>query len=505
MSLTSSRARWFVMLLIVLAAVLVGGFAGSWATARTGWSPFRTSVNSSMFMRTVEAANTANDVSFLNGFVPVVKQVLPGVVNIASSKLVKSPHEELPPFFADPFFRHFFGDQFPGQSPVPREQRERSLGSGVIVSSDGQIITNNHVISGATEITVSLSDRREFTGKLVGADPKTDIAILKIDAKDLPAVALGDSTHMRVGDFAVAVGNPFGVGQTVTMGIISATGRGGLGIEDYEDFIQTDAAINPGNSGGALVDVNGNLVGINTAILSGGGGNQGVGFAVPINMARYVMDQILKNGKVIRGWLGVTVQPVTPAMAKALGQPGVAAGALVSDVAPDSPAARSGVTRGDIIVELNGQPVMDSRALSLKVAELAPGTTVRLKVRREGQDKELSVKLGELPASAAANEPASGETETPHLGISVETLTPQIAQQLKLPAGAKGVVIDDVVAGSAAEQAGLQRGDVIEEANRKPVTSVQDFRAALNSSGKQPVLLLVNRAGNHRYVVVEPE
>src|SRR5262249_23990354 len=254
-------------------------------------------------------------------------------------------------------------------------QREHSLGSGVIVSSDGHILTNNHVVDGATEIKVSLPDKREMNAKVVGTDPKTDVAVLKIDARELPTLPLGDSTKMRVGDCAIAVGNPFGVGETVTVGIISATGRGGLGIEDYEDFIQTDAAVNPGNSGGPLVNVNGELIGINTAILSGGGGNEGVGFAVPINMARTVMNQILKTGKVTRGWLGVAVQPVTPSIAKAFGVSGEARGALIADISPDSPAAHAGLAKGDIIVEMNGQPVTDSRALSLKVSEMAPGTT----------------------------------------------------------------------------------------------------------------------------------
>src|SRR5262249_48275966 len=253
-------------------------------------------------------------------------------------------------------------------------QREHSLGSGVIVSSDGHILTNNHVVNGATEIKVSLPDKREMDAKVVGTDPKTDIAVLKIDAKDLPTLPLGDSTKMRVGDFVIAVGNAFGVGEAVTMGIISATGRGGLGIEDYEDFIQTDAAVNPGNSGGALVNVNGELIGINTAILSGGGGNVGVGFAVPVNMARTVMNQIIKTGRVTRGWLGVAIQPMTPSIAKAIGVSGESQGALVADVAADSPAARAGLVKGDIITELNGQAVTDSRALSLKVSEMAPGT-----------------------------------------------------------------------------------------------------------------------------------
>src|SRR5262249_30035121 len=256
-----------------------------------------------------------------------------------------------------------------------RPLRQQGEGSGVIVSADGYIVTNNHVVDGATELNVSMSDKREMKARVIGTDSQTDIALIKVDARDLPHVTLGSSAAVEVGDIALAIGNPFGLGQTVTMGIISATGRGGLGIEDYEDFIQTDAAVNPGNSGGPLVNVNGELIGINTAILSGGGGNEGVGFAVPINMARTVMNQILKTGKVPGGWLGVAVQPVTPSIAKAFGVSGEARGALIADISPDSPAAHAGLAKGDIIVEMNGQPVTDSRALSLKVSEMAPGTT----------------------------------------------------------------------------------------------------------------------------------
>ena len=272
----------------LLAALIVGVLAGSWITTR-------------VFAFT--EGNADSQVSFTNGFASVAKKALPAVVNIASSKIIRFPDQGQSPFFSDPFFRQFFGDDF---SRLPREQRQRSLGSGVIVNSDGYILTNSHVVAGADEIKISLGDKREFKGRIVGTDPKTDVAVVKIEVKGLPTLTFGDSSKVQVGEFALAVGNPFGIGQTLTMGIISATGRRGLEIEDYEDFIQTDAAVNPGNSGGALVNVHGELIGINTAIVSGGGGgNQGVGFAVPINMARAVMDEIVKHGKVTRGWLGV--------------------------------------------------------------------------------------------------------------------------------------------------------------------------------------------------------
>src|ERR1041385_8140296 len=388
MSTNFVRPRSSFVIVAVALALLVGGLTGSWVTAKTGRAPFGVAEAVPMWISTAAGGEVAKQVSFVNGFVPVVKKALPAVVNIASSKIIRSPNRgPQAPFFSDPLFQQFFGDDFSREFRIPREQRERSLGSGVIVSPDGHILTNNHVVDGASEIKVSLSDKRELRARIIGTDPKTDIAVLKVDAKDLPVMTFGDSSKSQVGDFAIAVGNPFGVGQTVTMGIISATGRGGLGIEDYEDFIQTDAAINPGNSGGAMVNVRGELIGINTAIISGGGGNQGVGFAVPVNMARGVMDQILKHGKVTRGWLGVTIQPVTPAMAKAFGLQGPPRGALVSDITPDGPAARSGLTKGDIILELNGEPVSDSRALSLQISMLAPGTSVRLKVSRNGQER----------------------------------------------------------------------------------------------------------------------
>jgi serine protease Do len=305
-----------------------------------------------------------------------------------------------------------------------------------------------------------------------------------------------------VGDVVLAIGNPFGIGQTVTMGIVSATGRGNLGIEDYEDFIQTDAAINPGNSGGALINTRGELIGINTAILSNGAqGNQGIGFAVPINMARQVMEQILKTGKVTRGWLGIGIQPVTAAIAKAFGlnEP---RGALVGDVTPDSPAARSGIAKGDIILEFNGQPIAESRHLQLKVAQTAPGTTVRLKLFRDGQPREVSVTLGELPTEQQrASE--DNERDSTLDGVSVDEMTPHIARQLGLPAQTTGVVVVEVEPGSAAADAGLQRGDVIQAVNRRPVTNANEFERAIRQAGNDSVLLLINRGGRSFYAVIE--
>ncbi len=327
---------------------------------------------------------------------PAAKVAMPAVVKISASKVVKTPagfsDQQIPPMF-----RQFFGGEegFPQQAP--RSHREGGLGSGVVVSPDGYILTNNHVVDSATDVLVTLPDRREFRAKVIGTDPKTDIAVLKIDASNLPVITVGNSARMQVGDAVLAIGNPYGVGQTVTMGIVSATGRTGLGIEDYEDFIQTDASINPGNSGGALVNDRGELVGINTAILApGSGGNQGIGFAVPVNLARNVMDQIVDHGKVERAYLGVNVQEVTPAIAKAMGLSSPA-GALVSDVSPNSPAQRAGLQSGDVILAINGISVAERNQLVMNVSMMNPGQTVLLKVFRDGQTREITAQVGELP------------------------------------------------------------------------------------------------------------
>src|SRR6202158_6152413 len=331
------------------------------------------------------------------GFATIVKSVLPYVVNISTSKVVRAQTELPEGTFNDPFFRQFFGPGSENRSQNPRSQREESLGSGVIVSPDGYILTNNHVIEGATDVKVTLSNKRQLQAKVVGADSKTDIAVLKIEGNDYPAITIGDSSKVQVGDYALAVGDPFGVGQTVTMGIVSAMNRGNLGIEDYEDFIQTDAPINPGNSGGALINDRGELIGINTAILShGSGGNEGIGFAVPVNLAREVMGQILDHGKVNRAYLGIMVQDVSPAIAKAMGLNDMA-GVLVGDVSPSGPAQKSGIKRGDIILEVNGKPVADSRELRMNISMMKPDADVKVKILRDGKESDRTVKLGELP------------------------------------------------------------------------------------------------------------
>ena len=489
--------RWAATV-IILAALIGGGLLASSLKNWTG----REVVGASSV--TVPMAKDALPISlgnFTNGFSSVLKPALPAVVNISTSKVVKQRQGQNP-FGNDPFFRQFFGDQF-GQGK-PQQERQQSLGSGVILTPDGTIVTNNHVIDGASDIKVQLSDKREFRAKLVGTDPKTDVAILKIDASGLPTLPLGDSNSLHVGDLVFAIGDPFGIGETATMGIVSATGRGGLGIENYEDFIQTDASINPGNSGGAMIDLHGNLVGINTAILSGGsGGNQGVGFAIPISMAKNVMDQILTHGKVVRGYMGVYIQDVDPKIAKAFGLQ-QAGGALVGDVSPDTPAARAGLKKGDVILKLNGEPVDSRNQLTLRVSQTPPGTPIKLTVWHDGKVQDMSLKLGELPEKSAKSEGEEAAGNSALEGVDVQELTPEIAQQLNLSVGTHGVVVTSVDPSSPAATTGLNRGDVIQEVNHKPVHSVDEYNQAIASSGKQPVLLLVNHGGRTAFIVVEP-
>lgn len=497
--------RWVAIL--VLAAALVGG--GILAIGLRSWSGVSVLGAGNLPVTVDRNASPVPLGNFANGFATVLKPALPAVVNIHSSKVVKQ--RQGMPFFNDPFFRQFFGDQFGQGQPQP--QKEESLGSGVIVTSDGTILTNNHVIDGASEIKVELSDKRDFKAKLIGTDPKTDVAVLKIDATGLPTMPLGDSSKIQVGDVVFAIGDPFGVGETATMGIVSAKGRQ-IGIEGprgYEDFLQTDAAINPGNSGGAMIDLHGDLVGINTAIETGGSeGNVGIGFAIPINMAKAIMDQLVAHGKVVRGSLGVYIENVDAAMAKQFGLSS-AQGVLIGDVISDTPASRAGLRRGDIILKVNGEPVNDRTQLSLKISEMAPGTTVHLELWRDNKSVDVTATLSDL-AQQEAKEGSNGEggeggsSESPSgtalAGVEVQNLTPDVLQQLNLPSGTHGVVITQVDPTSVAAEAGLQRGMVIQEVNHKPVSNISQYKQALAGSPGS-VLLLVNNGGVTTYITIE--
>jgi serine protease Do len=437
----------------------------------------------------------------------IVKIVAPAVVTIRTeARANSSPAQfQLPD---EDFFRRFFGDPGDEQRPSPRQPRpfrQSGLGSGVIVTTDGYILTNNHVVDDADEIRVELTDGRSLVAKLVGTDEPSDLALLKINATNLHAVNLGNSDAVQVGDVVLAVGNPLGVGQTVTMGIISAKGRSNRsGSGSYEDFLQTDAPINRGNSGGALVNLKGELVGINSQILSQSGGNIGIGFAIPSNMAKSVMDDLRTTGKVTRAQLGVTVQPVTSDLAESLGLNDVN-GALIGSVTPDSAADRAGLKRGDVIKSFNGQPVSDTNTLRNRVASAKPGSTADVTVIRDGDEEQISVKLDEATGNRAArNAPDADGADNSALGVTVAPLTAELASRYRLPRGTRGIVVQEVDPDGRAAAAGIQSGDVIEEVNRRPVESVDDLRAAVRRSTDRPVLLLINRQGSQLFMTVRP-
>lgn len=433
-------------------------------------------------------------------FSEIVNAVSPTVVNISTTKIMR---RDALPFSEDPFFDFFkpfhdFG--------LPKKWKEQNLGSGVIVSNDGYIITNNHVIEKSEEIQVTLYDKRTFKGKVVGADPKTDIAVVKISADNLPTAPWGDSDKLQVGEFVLAIGNTFGLSHTVTMGIISAVGRANVGIADYEDFIQTDAAINPGNSGGPLVNIKGELIGINTAIFSKSGGYQGIGFAVPSNMARLVLDQLMKQGKIVRGWLGVTIQDMTPELSRNFGLKN-SNGALVSDITKGSPAEKAGIVRGDIILEFSGKEIKSVGGLRNMVAQSKIGSQVTIKILRNSKEHAITAVIAELPKEAAG---APQELPSPDIrrnslsGITVMELTKEIARQLGISTGEKGVVVVKVEQGSEAEDSGIKKGDVIHEVDKKKIRGIEDFnRIASSIEPGTPVLLFVNRGGRLFYVAIK--
>lgn len=447
---------------------------------------------------------------FNGGFVDIAKATTPAVVNISTSWTAKgNTGGAFGPFMDDPFFRKFFGDKFFREFENPRERRQKSLGSGVIVDPTGYIITNNHVVEGADRIHVLLSDQREFEAKLIGTDPKTDLAVIKIEAGNLPIIPWGNSDNLQVGEYVLAIGNPFGLNQTVTMGIVSAVGRANMGIAEYEDFIQTDAAINPGNSGGALVNTRGELVGINTAIFSQSGGYMGVGFAVPSGMANLIMESLIQEGRVIRGWLGVSIQDITSELSKEF-KLSEMRGALVSDVMEQSPASRGGLRQGDVIISYAGQVINSTIDLRNRVAQTRVGEIVKVRVIRNGKKLELDIDIGEQPSdfSKISSVPGrSGEEKISSVldGIIVRTPTSETARRFGFSEKQKGVVVLEVTPGSRAEDSGLKVGDLILEINRTPLETLSDYNRLVKRLNKnQSVLFLVNREGRQFYLSLKP-
>jgi serine protease Do len=499
---------WLVPFTLVTGGIVIGVVIAS----NMGWLPTGSAGPEPIPTPIIRPVATAPQPPMGGGegknFVEIAKMVKPAVVNIAATRTGKSGDNPHGSPLDDPFFRKFFGDEFLKRDAPHREPKERGQGSGVIVEANGLIITNNHVVNKADEIRVFLSDKREFKGKLIGTDAKTDIAIVKIEATGLSTIPWADSDQLEVGEYVLAVGSPFGLTQTVTMGIVSAVGRASMGIAEYEDFIQTDAAINPGNSGGALVNVRGELVGINTAIFSQSGGSMGIGFAVPSNLSRAVMDQLVRTGKVVRGWLGVSIQDLTPELASQFGIIDTK-GVLVSDVLADSPAKKAGFERADVIVEYDGK-IMDSPThLRNAVAQTPIGKKVSVKLIRDKKPKTIEVAIVEQPKSLG--QPGSEESRESAVptgvlsDLDVREINEELAARYGLKGIERGVVVVKIKPGSNAEEMGVREGDIILEVNRKPVTSYKSYEQAASALAKDhPVLLLLKRKGQTIYLTLKP-
>lgn len=487
---------------ILILSIVILTSCQSWSASQVGQTKDKKAIDN-----TPQAPVVVDGVR--TSYADIVVKTTPAVVQItAVTTTGKTKKIEGSPNLEDLF------NQFPNLPQQPEQRRPtRGFGSGVIVKADGTILTNHHVIDEADKITVETSDSKTYEAKVVGSDPPSDLAVLKIEGEGFPFLNLGDSDQVRIGDIVLAIGNPLGIGQTVTSGIISAKGRRtGLGDgSSFQDFLQTDAPINQGNSGGALVNVNGELVGINSQILSQSGGSIGIGFAIPSNMAKIVMEQLLESGKVRRGMLGVNIQDINSDLAKTLDL-SEASGVIVSNVRQGSAADKAGIKRGDVITKINGETVEDGNYLRNKVAATTPGTEVTLTVNRDKKDQNVKVTLDEFEiegakASDEENSP-SGDNKSQQngkLGLSLQPLTQELSKTLRVPDGTKGVVVTEVDSGSPADEQGINKGDVILEINRQPVTSLEDVRSALEKSGDRSALLLISRSGQTLYVTVKPK
>jgi Do/DeqQ family serine protease len=508
-------------ILTLIAASIGGGLIAAFAVASHS-----SNAPVSVVARADNSTQKVNELS--NSFADIIEKASPAVVKISMTRIIKvSEQQQNSPFMMDPFFRQFFGGN--GGQMRPRDQREEGLGSGIIVSPSGYILTNNHVVEKASKLQVTLSDGRNFTGKVVGTDPQTDVAVVKINADSLPVMPFANSDGARVGDLCFAIGNPFGQDHTVTMGIVSAKNRNLEMGTHIQNFIQTDASINPGNSGGALINARGELIGMNTMILTGGGGNVfgggeggnvGIGFAVPSNLAKQVMDQIEKNGKVSRGYLGAELGNVTQEMAPHLGLKPGQEGAYIANVTPNGPGAKAGLQSGDVVTGIDGRSVRGSDDLTMNVISHAPGSRVSLDIVRNGQPMKIEVTLGTRPTGidwdqngpSANNNSGNNDQDNGNnsgnvtaRGITVETLTPDLAQQVNAQGGTKGVVVDSVDESSPAADAGITRGVVIVAVDRKPVTNAADFKRLMSEASGKSVTLTIRQGGANFFVVVQPQ
>lgn len=454
-------------------------------------------------------SDVTSDIEILDrsskAFVNVVRKAKPAVVHIRVEKTTKgSPHsgQGIEEMFNHPFFEQFFGPQFRQQQrPKQQEYTQRGQGSGFIINKKGFILTNNHVVEGADTIKVTLSDKREFTGTVVGTDPQSDVALIKIDdAVNLPVLPLGDSSTLEVAEWVIAIGNPFGLSQTVTVGVVSATGRSSIGISDYENFIQTDAAINPGNSGGPLINARGEAVGINTALFSKTGGYMGIGFAIPINMAKSIEKQLKEHGKVTRGWLGVVIQNVDKDLADSFGLK-KAGGILVSEVQKDSPASAAGIKRGDVILELDGEVLEDVADLRNRVALISPNSKAMLLVFRDGREKKIQVTIGHQPSDFNKQASIKGVKSLEEYGLTMQELTKELAERFDYEVDS-GLIVSNVEQGSPAAKAGMKPGQLVEEVNKIPVSSLSDLNKVLSETSESEKILLRVRSGNYATYIV---
>jgi len=472
------KVRFPLMAALVLAAaVFAAGFLGGRSS----------SIDGAASLISAPASAAAQQTESLPD---VIDRVSKSVVFIKSTKVVEFNN----PMMDDPFWRRFFNG--------PREQEQSNLGSGVIVSAEGYILTNNHLVGGAKEVKVVLHDERELDAEVVGTDSRSDVAVIKVDEGDLPEITLGSSAGLRLGETVLAIGYPFGIGETVTKGIVSAQGKS-LGLVEYEDFIQTDAAINPGNSGGALINEKGELIGINTAIASRSGGSQGIGFAIPIDFARSIMDKLIKDGRVVRGYLGVSPEVITSDMVDYFDLDGKE-GVLVTNVGPDTPAEKAKIKRGDVIVEFDGKKITGVEQFRMLAADAIPGEKVDVVLVREGKKKTVRLEVGEKPDENAGQAAESNaETISPlFLGVGLQNLRDDYRESLGLPDEVNGVIVTDVQQGTPAAKAGLRRGDVIVEVDKKQIENLDDFRNVMDDYGKDKVMVVIFRGGGYFYTMI---